>query len=377
MELISVTLNGSTLIPTTPEHKGYIFEDPTQRLIVAVLVCLVTLIGLPGNTLVVLAVIFTKKLQNITNVFVVNLALADLLTCLVLPFQAVSLVTGAWPLPQMVCITVAALLWTGLGTSVVNLALIAFIRYHIITRPPQHNKKIFGKIVIAILVILSWILPLCLVFFPPLVKLGSIGYSERYKMCAADGTHDYSDVYTIISVMVVELPCLVVIAVCYFKIYRYVKRTSRDVLRCARNQSRPPNPLVRPSTRSGRGGKQKGPQTALEVAVFRRRVKVAKNLFLVVCSYVICILPFGILCVIPLPSYPAIPWAMVLLMMSSCINPIIYGLRHPQFQDVFLPLLNCSWKREPERELLISRSNPRRVARYYRRDSMLSINEQK
>ncbi|KAJ8042652.1 5-hydroxytryptamine receptor 4 [Holothuria leucospilota] len=328
----------------TPRSQGYVFEDPTQRLIVAVIVCVVSLVGLPGNSLVMLAVLLSKKLHNRTNVFVVNLAFADFLTCLMLPFQAVALLHDSWPLSESLCTVVAIVMWAGLGSSVVNLAVIAFMRFYIITKPRKKYEKLFSKPAMTFMVIGAWLVPFLLIFVPPLFGLGRIGYSPRYRICSADSSHPLADIYAILSSVVVECPGLIIIMVCYVKIYLFVRASSREVILRARTQSM--QMAKRP----------KQPPNQMEEAVFRRQLQVTQNLFVVVCSYIICIMPFGLACVIPAPTYPAIPWTSVLLMINSCVNPIIYGLKHPQFKEVFRPILTCSWMKIPE-PLLIKKTS--------------------
>ena len=61
-----------------------------QQLYVAILLILAVL-GTFGNMLVIAAVILSRKLRHATNMFVLNLSIADLLTCAyVVPVQAVA-----------------------------------------------------------------------------------------------------------------------------------------------------------------------------------------------------------------------------------------------------------------------------------------------
>ncbi|KAJ8042651.1 Alpha-1A adrenergic receptor [Holothuria leucospilota] len=323
----------------------YVFEDPTQRMICAVILCFVSLVGLPGNSLVILSVFLYKKLQNRTNIFVVNLALADFLTCLLLPFQVVALLYDSWPLSDHLCKVVATIILVGQGSSVASLAVIAFTRFYIITKPRKKYENLFSKVNMAFMFIGAWLVPFLLIFFPPLFGIGHIGYSPRYRICSADSSHPLAEIYNIIGSGFGEFPGLAVIIVCYVKIYLFVRASSRDVINRARTSSM--KMAKRPNL----------PPNQMEEAVFRRQLQVTKNLFIVVCSYIICIMPFGLVCVIPAETYPAIPWISVLLMINSCVNPIIYGLKHPQFKEVFRPILTCSWMKVSKSSLLISMSS--------------------
>ena len=54
------------------------FCDYTQRLIVATLLALWSFIAVLDNSIVILAVVLSKRLRTPTNVFIVNLSVADL-----------------------------------------------------------------------------------------------------------------------------------------------------------------------------------------------------------------------------------------------------------------------------------------------------------
>ena len=70
----------------------------------SVLLCAVVVLVLVGNSLVVAAVVTSRKLRTVTNVFIVNLACADLLLgVLVLPFSAVLEVKDVWIFGHIWC----------------------------------------------------------------------------------------------------------------------------------------------------------------------------------------------------------------------------------------------------------------------------------
>lgn len=327
----STTSGDATYTLAMTESPGYRFEDPTQRLILAIITCITASIGIPGNILVMVAVSFSKKLQTKTNAFVVNLACSDLSTCLVLPFQVVALLNDEWPLADILCTIVAVIVWVGLGSSVVNLALIAFNRFYLITRSRTRYDRLYSRRNLVLMLATAWLIPFILVTVPPLCGLGGIGYSERYKICSSDSEHPLSDVYAFLSSVLVEVPCLIIIVTCYVKIYRFIRAKNKDLFG--------DNPLQNTSA--------DGKQSSSQSAAFKRQVKVTKNMFLVVCSYIVCIMPFAIACLIP-PSYPAIPWVSVFLIANCCVNPIIYGLKHPQFREVFRHIMSCKLTLIPE-----------------------------
>lgn len=63
---------------------------------------LVFLIGISGNTLVLLTYGFAKRIKSMTDIYLINLAVADLLLLLTLPFLSISAVKG-WVFGNEMC----------------------------------------------------------------------------------------------------------------------------------------------------------------------------------------------------------------------------------------------------------------------------------
>ncbi|BFZ02243.1 hypothetical protein BsWGS_05282 [Bradybaena similaris] len=105
----------------------------------SILLCAVVLLVLVGNTLVVLAVATSRKLRTVTNVFIVNLACADLLLgVLILPFSAVLEIKDNWIFGHVWCqVWLAVDVWL-CTASILNLCCISLDRYLAITRPIRY-----------------------------------------------------------------------------------------------------------------------------------------------------------------------------------------------------------------------------------------------
>ena len=69
-----------------------------------------------GNLLVILAVRTTRKLQIVSNAFVVNLSVCDLLfVTVILPFNIYTYLTDGWDLPEALCKLIGFLGYTLTG----------------------------------------------------------------------------------------------------------------------------------------------------------------------------------------------------------------------------------------------------------------------
>ncbi|ROT61423.1 putative neuropeptide Y receptor, partial [Penaeus vannamei] len=90
-------------------------------------------LGATGNSLVVMAVIRKPAMRTARNVFIINLAISDLLLCLVtMPLTLMELLTQYWPLGDtpFACKLVGTLQATSIFVSTISITAIALDRYH-------------------------------------------------------------------------------------------------------------------------------------------------------------------------------------------------------------------------------------------------------
>ncbi|KAF7991191.1 hypothetical protein HCN44_002753 [Aphidius gifuensis] len=109
-----------------------------------VILALVDVMVILGNLLVILAVYHTTKLRNVTNMFIVSLAVADLLVGVaVLPFSATLEVFEVWIFGDIWCsVWLAVDVWM-CTASILNLCAISLDRYLAVTRPVSYPQVKF------------------------------------------------------------------------------------------------------------------------------------------------------------------------------------------------------------------------------------------
>ncbi|XP_006896970.1 PREDICTED: nociceptin receptor isoform X2 [Elephantulus edwardii] len=86
--------------------------------------------GLLGNCLVI-----HTKMKTATNIYIFNLALADTLVLLTLPFQGTDILLGFWPFGNALCKTVIAIDYYNMFTSTFTLTAMSVDRYVAICHP--------------------------------------------------------------------------------------------------------------------------------------------------------------------------------------------------------------------------------------------------
>ncbi|XP_072179645.1 melatonin receptor type 1A-like [Diadema setosum] len=353
------------------------FWVPSHRVLLATLLIIIAIVGFLGNALVILAVALSRRLQTATNVFVINLASADIMITLLLWFHVVTLCSfHGLPFSVAVCKSIAGLSLLCLGSSAISLTLIAFNRYFLITHKPTSYIKIYTPLNIGFMVAWTWIYPVLMIVIGTQSGLGDLGYSRRYKVCTQDTSHEKADYLTLLGGASVLIPAVVLILACYSKIYLHVRSHNRHLYRsrsiegmsditcttaaASPDQNRLSRPPISPneaSAQSNESDHQNGGTNGLATVISlerkrakkarKQQVEITKNLFIVVCAFLICVLPAAVASTIP-SSDPAIPWISLILVFNSCINPFIYASRHPNFKTVFKSILSCQFNSIPD-----------------------------
>ncbi|KAH0621255.1 hypothetical protein JD844_022346 [Phrynosoma platyrhinos] len=102
--------------------------SPVIRYFVALLYCLVCIVSLVGNSLVVLVVTYNKGNRSVTDVYLLNLAIADLLFALTLPIWAVFR-AHEWIFGTVMCKLTSVLKEVNFYSGILLLAFISIDRY--------------------------------------------------------------------------------------------------------------------------------------------------------------------------------------------------------------------------------------------------------
>ncbi|XP_022096740.1 octopamine receptor 1-like [Acanthaster planci] len=306
----------------------YFFE----RQIISAMFIVATVVGSLGNSFVLAAVAMSRKLRTTTNVFVVNLAFGDMLTCLFLPWQAVAILgSDGWPIPaaRWVCAMAGFVIVVTYGCSINNLALIAVNRWVGITKSCFTTRRIYTTRKLALMVIFSWALPLCCGLTPVLTDFGKLGYEKLYSTCTWDRSNPYSFYYNILVTAIYYPVQLIIIVVCYTSIFCYVRKTSQKMARIDA-------PSVSDKVSGGVSSR------VMRKKLWKRQLDVTKNLLYIVLAFVLCLTPYFMAITVTADwTYRVTPWAGAFLFCNSCVNPIIYATSHPDFKEAFGYMIRC------------------------------------
>lgn len=111
---------------TTPCDTELLLRGSTIHL--AILYCILLVLGLLGNSLVILVLVACKKLRSITDIYLLNLAVSDLLFVFSFPFQTHYLL-DQWVFGTTMCKVVSGLYYLGFFSSMFFITLMSVDRY--------------------------------------------------------------------------------------------------------------------------------------------------------------------------------------------------------------------------------------------------------
>ncbi|XP_078360765.1 rhodopsin, GQ-coupled-like [Oculina patagonica] len=303
-------------------------EDPLGRsplqvgieVTIAVLICVACIVG---NSLVVVAIHRTPRLNTITNMLVENLAWTDIsMATLHLPFWIASMYSGRWLLGHMACRFVGFFELVFGTASLQTMAGIAINRYFSIVKRNLYTKYFSDRKTTYVIIITSWIIPV-FVCSPPLYGWGTIEFSDKFTDCTMGWSmQDISYIAFLLTVAI--LITMIIIICCYFAIFRFVRRSSRQIQNHIQSESRNNQHITMGTT--------------------KRETKIIKVFVAVVCVYALCWTPVCIVGIFEIIGRAASRFVYIIvyymMFSSSFCNPIIYGAFNPQFKEAFKQVYN-------------------------------------
>ncbi|NXR74484.1 DRD1L protein, partial [Pycnonotus jocosus] len=292
---------------------------------------LLILLTLLGNSLVCAAVLrFPQLRSKVTNLFVVSLAVSDLLVAvLVMPWRAASDVLGFWPFGAFCDLWVAFDI-TFCTASILHLCLISVERYWAMAEPFRHQRRVTRRVALVTIAV-AWLLSFLISFVPVQLqwhKAREQPGSAEEGSCQPRLSRSYAISSSLVSFY---LPVAVMLGT-YGRLFRLARRQLRRV--CA---------LERP----GRPQCDHPGESSLRNSL-KKETKVLQTLSVIVGVFVCCWLPFFVLnCLVPFcapgPARPCVSGALLstftwLGWANSALNPIIYAF-NAQFRRAFSSLL--------------------------------------
>ncbi|XP_041047206.1 melatonin receptor type 1A-like [Carcharodon carcharias] len=300
--------NISCVNSSSPVPERFILDRPPWVAnTLAGLLIFTIVIDILGNLLVILSVYRNKKLRNAGNIFVVSLAIADLIVAIYpYPMVLTSIFHNGWNLGYMHCQISGFLMGLSVIGSIFNITGIAINRYCYICHSLKYDKLYSDKNSLCF-VILIW--TLTFIAIVPNLFVGSLQYDPRVYSCTF--VQSVSSAYTISVVFFHFILPIAIVTFCYLRIWVLVIQVRRRVK----------------------------PDMKLKLKPHDLRNFV--TMFVVFVLFAVCWAPLNfiglVVAVNPDAIAPRIPeWLFVasyfMAYFNSCLNAIIYGLLNQNFR---------------------------------------------
>ncbi|XP_067842893.1 melatonin receptor type 1A-like [Heptranchias perlo] len=296
-------LNSSSRVPepSTLDRPPWVASTLAGMLIFTIV------IDILGNVLVILSVYRNKKLRNAGNIFVVSLAVADLVVAIYpYPMVLTSIFHNGWNLGYIHCQISGFLMGLSVIGSIFNITGIAINRYCYICHSLKYDKLYSDKNSLCF-VILIWMLTFIAIV--PNLFVGSLQYDPRVYSCTF--VQSVSSAYTVSVVFFHFILPISIVTFCYLRIWILVIQVRRRV-----------KPDMKPKLK---------PHDLRNFA----------TMFVVFVLFAVCWAPLNFIglavAVNPIMIAPRIPeWLFVasyfMAYFNSCLNAIIYGLLNQNFR---------------------------------------------
>lgn len=320
------------------ESDGGLLVVSVERILVPVLDVLILLLGVCGQSVVMLILCrrrragpspvlgFRTGAGTGTDVLLLALSAADLLLLAVLPFHTVAVAAQHWPFGDAACRLVGFMGSACSSASVFTLAALAVTRYLTVVHPARAYGRLSPCLLTAVAATL-WVPACCLA--APQLAFRSVGIQETMSegplACFAFLSRTDQLIYGLVHFLVAFLLPLATIAAAYTLIYVSLRRSA------GRGRAT--------------GRRSRTPQ------VERYQSKVTQTSALLVVAFTLCWLPSYILTLAALasdqesgatgvsPRYgPFSTFARLMATSSTVMNPILYVLMSQKFRQDLLRL---------------------------------------
>ncbi|XP_073983064.1 RYamide receptor-like [Rhodnius prolixus] len=142
-----------------PDEEEETLYDPPVSLVVFLSLCYgsISIAAVVGNGLVIWVILTSRRMRNVTNYYIANLALADIVIGLfAIPFEFQAALLQRWVLPHFLCPFCPFIKVLSISVSVLTLSAIALDRYRAIIHPLTARVSRFQfRLVVSIIWIAS------------------------------------------------------------------------------------------------------------------------------------------------------------------------------------------------------------------------------
>ena len=295
---------------------------------------LVIIAALFGNGFVCLAVYKVRKLQKVSNYFLVSLAVSDILVvAFSVPLRIYFELNKKWELGEHACKFWIIIDLVCCTASIVNLSVISVDRYLALSKSLRYFT-IATVCRCRICIAAVWTFSLAIAV-PSLHTWTPRGSTDDHPVCVKNDKW----YYTASMILGILIP-LIVLIVLYCLVFQIAIQQQKKIMTNTYNTP--------PSSEDGLEMRPRSCTTTSRRRFAIRELKATKTLIIVVGAFLICWLPLFVLLAMQqyVPDYvhswpPKVQEILGLLFLytlpqfNSCLNPYIYTFHNSEFRAVF------------------------------------------
>ena len=282
-------------------------------------------LSLLGNLLVCFSVYRNTRLRTITNLYIIALALSDLLAAIIVtPLSTGVLIAGRWPFGEMACQIHAFFSLFVIYVSPVTMGLTALNRYVRICKFDEQYKRFFSRGNSRAFIASAWVTVALYILIPRLTGLRNFRFFPGFAACLNDHLTKLGSIchFVVIVGFFSILPLAVTIS-SYRRVLKKIREHNVGTVQALHTQA------------------------LNTTTISANEIRLRRSLFVVVFAFMLCWLPPWVIIILPsLRIVTRIPRNLELLgsfcvSLSNTINPFIYAGMNSLFTKEFRKILQC------------------------------------
>ena len=286
---------------------------------------LLNVLSLLGNVLVCISVYRNTRLRTSTNVYIVALAISDLLSAIfVMPLATGVLISGRWLFGGAVCQMQAFMAQFVVYISPVTMGLTAISRYVRICKSDQQYKRFFSNRKSLILIASAWMFVACYILIVRLSGLQEFQFVPGYAVCMNVHLRKFGKiVHYLLVIGLFSLFPLIATLSSYRKVSKHIREHNMGVVQALQSHS--------------------GDVMTVNI----QEIRICRSMVVIVFAFTLCWIPTWVIAILARFHIIArMPRGIQLLCtflvnLSSTLNPFIYAGMNPLFRREFRRLLFC------------------------------------
>ncbi|XP_063498670.1 histamine H2 receptor isoform X3 [Symphalangus syndactylus] len=208
---------------------SFCLESTACKITITVVLAVLILITVAGNVVVCLAVGLNRRLRNLTNCFIVSLAITDLLLgLLVLPFSAIYQLSCKWSFGKVFCNIYTSLDVMLCTASILNLFMISLDRYCAVMDPLRYPVLV-TPVRVAISLVLIWVISITLSFLSIHLGWNSRNESSKSNHTTSKCKVQVNEVYGLVDGLVTFYLPLLIMCITYYRIFKVARDQAKRI----------------------------------------------------------------------------------------------------------------------------------------------------